>query len=354
MRGLLTCALYGAALAAIVVGATIGKPGLWIGGIGAFLLVSAVSLVLGVRRQARKPVVGRRKALAMIESRRATSGEYADVPVDFELTVAPDDRPAYRAKARQSINLVDIPDYPVRGVVVVEYRPDRPWDVKLVTTPDARWSRRAADASLDSAPESTLIKDPDKGSACCFVGVLGVLIGAAVVVLLFRGDLFTDDPAKPSPSPAGPGASSGSSGSSGTSTTVSQSVTTADVSTSILTDGQLRATSDALLKAGVSTAVSVGVTDRRMTARGTKPDEWAPGQLPVVLGDLPYERMPALVERARTGLGVTGAGDGSWKIDIARDAKTGAVVIRVSVTGGNGSASLEADGTGRIIRTHPR
>ncbi|MFF7156736.1 hypothetical protein [Streptomyces sp. NPDC008139] len=354
LRGLLVGGAFGAGVAAIVVGGTIGKVAVWGGGIGALALLFLTTAAFSARRRLRRPVVERVKAVAMIESRRATSGEYADVLVAFDLTVAPDDRPAFRANVYRSVNLVDLPDFPVRGIVVVEYRPDEPWDVKIVSEPDAEWASRAARASLDSAPESTRVRNPEKAGPWCAIAVLGMLAGAAVVVLVFRGDLFTDDPAKPSSSATGPGASGGSGGSNATSTTVSQSVTTADVSTSILIGGQLRATSDALLKAGVSTAVSVSVTDRRMTARGTKPDEWAPGQLPVVLTDLPYERMPELVREARTNLGVTGAGAGSWRIDIARDAKTRAVVIRVTVTGGNGKADLQADGTGRITATHPR
>ncbi|MFF6960236.1 hypothetical protein [Streptomyces sp. NPDC008317] len=355
LRGLLVGGAFGAGVAAIVVGGTIGKVAVWGSGIAALALLVLTTAAFSARHRVRRPVVERVKAVAMIESRRATSGEYADVPVAFDLTVAPDDRPAFRAHVHRSVNLVDLPDFPVRGIVVVEYPPDRPWDVTIVSEPDAEWASRAARASLDSAPESTRVRDPEKAGPWCAIAVLGMLAGAAVVVLVFRGDLFTDDPAKPSSSATSPGAfgGSGRSGGSGsTSTTVSRSVTTADVSTSILIGGQLRATSDALLKAGVSTAVSVSVTDRRMTARGTKPDEWAPGQLPVVLTDLPYERMPELVREARTNLGVTGAGAGSWRIDIARDAKTRAVVIRVTVTGGNGTADVQADGTGRITATH--
>jgi len=71
-------------------------------------------------------------ALAKIESRRATSGESADVPVEFDLTVQPEDGPAYRVTTSRTINLVDIPDYRPGGTVVVEYPADRPWQVGIV------------------------------------------------------------------------------------------------------------------------------------------------------------------------------------------------------------------------------
>lgn len=239
--GLVVGLLSGAGLAALVCGLVIGRPALWgpgAGVTGMFLLTST-----GVfDRRSAKPVVEWCKALAMIESRRATSGEYADVPVAFDLTVAPDDRPAFRARANESINLVDLPDYQVRGIVVVEYRVDKPWEVRLVTAPDPEWAGRRAEAVLDSAPESSRETSPEKTGASCLIGFLGLLAGAAVIIVLFRGDLFKDDDR--GTAPASPSSMSSTGATVWESTTVSESTTTADVSTSVLTRGQPRTTAD--------------------------------------------------------------------------------------------------------------
>ncbi|MEW2519814.1 hypothetical protein [Actinacidiphila alni] len=363
LRSLILGLLLGATIAALVCGLVIGRPALWgpgAGGVGLFLLAAS-----GVfEPKSDKPVVERRKALAMIESRRATStGESADIPVAFDLTVAPDERPAYRVNTDETINLVDIPDYKVRGIVVVEYRVDKPWEVALVTEPDAEWSRRRAEAVLDSAPESSREKDTaQKVGLGCLMAFLGLLAGAAVIVVLFRGDLFKDDGADsgahPAPSVSASSdassstSSDSSSDSSSTTTTVTDSITTADVSGSILTGGLLRTTADSMVTAGAPTAIRLTISEHRMTARGTTPAEWTADRLPVALSTLPYEKMPALVREARTTLNVNGPGD--WQIDVTRDARTKAVRIVVTVWDGNGDGTLTADETGRVTHRDPR
>ena len=131
-------------------------------------------------------------ALARIESRRAIGGDSGEVPVEFDLTVQPEDGPAYRVMASETINLVDIPDYRPSSTVVVEYRSDRLWQVRVLTAPTPEWAKRAAVAAIDTAPESTRVEGPHVGPALasCAVACAGILTGAAAVVVAFSSDLF--------------------------------------------------------------------------------------------------------------------------------------------------------------------
>ncbi|MFD5751048.1 hypothetical protein [Streptomyces sp. NPDC127033] len=352
----LTGGVVGAALAAVVVGIIIGKAALWGGGAGFFLFVVVFTAVSGRRERARAPQPEKRTALAMIESRRATSGEMADVPVSFVLTVAPEDRPAYRVAFSQSINLVDIAGFPPRRVVVVEYPAHEPWDVTILVQPDEEWARRAAEASMDSAPESTLVRNPRAEGAHCLVSLLAILLGAAIIVLLFRADLFRDN------GPGGQGAgghpggaevSASASLSVSGSTSVSSRTSTARTTESMLQEGRMRSTVEALALADVSTATAFRIEEHTMSASGVGggtdgTDTGGPdaGQPSFDLDSLPYERLPALVREARasSGLGT----DGSWRIDIGHDAGTEDLVIRVTVQGAQGTATLRADARGRI------
>lgn len=64
---------------------------------------------------------------------------------------------------------------------------------------------------------------------------------------------------------------------------------------------------------------------------------------------LPFDRLPALVEEARTTLGVDAPL--TWQLSAERLA--GALTIRIGVTGAGDSASLEADGRGTVVRRSP-
>lgn len=205
-RGTLISGLLGAGLACIVVGPVIDRQRVFFA--GWLVCLTAVAVVPMFRKITNRPRPRRVRpepviALARIESRRALSSEGGDIPIEFVLTVAPDDASAFRAKFDQHINLVDVPDYKPRGVVVVSYRPDRPWDVTIVTEPDEAWARRAATESVDSAPESTLIRPTaeDLGCATCLLSVAGFLAGAAVVIIAYRGPLFDDDKKADAPKP---------------------------------------------------------------------------------------------------------------------------------------------------------
>lgn len=341
LRLTVVSAVTGGALAALVVAVIIKEVPVFLTGGGVLVVLILIGVVAGRRSPAGEEPPAGRIALARIEDLRATSGESADVPVKFRLTVAPDDRPAYRVKIEQHINLVDIPAYRPRGIAVVEYHPDEPWKVRIVTRPTAEWSRRAEEAEIDSAPESTLVVSPDMSEGSwCMLTLFAFLAGAALVVLLFRGELFTsgnDDGAAAKP----PSSSSSSS----TSRTFSTSTTVSGPSTSLLTFGVMRVTAMEL-EARVDTAYVTEITieDHRMAVRG---DSTRPVSETVHLQSLPYELFPGLVREARTTLGVRDPR--SWRIDVTPGSGAGAGPrVRVTVTGKEGAAHLDADATGRV------
>ncbi|MFD7673347.1 hypothetical protein [Streptomyces anulatus] len=346
LRLTVTSGVTGAALAAVVVGVILERVPVFLSGGGVLILLILVGFVAGRRSPGPGDPPVTRTALARIEDLRATSGESADVPVDFRLTVAPDDRPAYRVNINEHINLVDIPVYRPRGIAVVEYRPDEPWEVRIVTRPTPEWSRRAEEAEIDSAPGSTLVEKPgmSEGSWCMLV-LFTFLAGAALVVLLFRGELFTsgDDEASSSKRPSATSSASSS-------RTFTTSTTVSGPSSSLLILGRMRQTA-AELEARVGTAdvTAIVIEERRMEIRG---DSARPPGETVHLQMLPYELFPALVHEARTTLGVRDPK--SWRIDVTPDAGTGAGPrVRVTVTGKEGTARLDADATARILDRRP-
>ncbi|MFJ9053166.1 hypothetical protein ACIRPO_26040 [Streptomyces bacillaris] len=337
--------MTGAALAAVAVGIILEDVPVFAAGGGVLALLILFAVLGGKRRPAGgEPPVGR-LALARIEDLRATGGESADVPVKFRLTVAPDPedaRLAYRVKITQHINLVDLPAYRPRGIAVVEYRPDKPWDVRIVTRPTPEWFRRAEEAEVDSAPDSTLVSNPDvdEGSWCLLV-LLAFLAGAVLVVLLFRGPLFTavNDEDTPPDSPS-------TSSSSSTSRTFTTSTTVSGPSSSLLAFGRMRATAMEL-ESRVDTAYVTEVTieDHRMAVSG---DSTRPPTETFHLQSLPYELLPALVREARTTLGVRTPE--TWRIDITPPTGKGVGPrVRITVTGPEGTAHLDADATGRVV-----
>ncbi|MFE8912969.1 hypothetical protein [Streptomyces globisporus] len=355
LRLTFTSGLAGAAVAALVVGVILERVPVFLSGGGVLLLLVLIGFAAGRRSPgpAEPPVT--RTALARIEDLRATSGESADVPVEFLLTVAPepeDGRPAYRVKVDQSVNLVDIPAYRPRGIAVVEYRPDEPWDVRIVTRPTPEWSRRAEAAEIDSAPESTLVEKPglSEGSWCVLV-LVTFLAGAALVVLLFRGELFTAEDHVGS-SPKQPSVTSSASASVSVSRTFTTSTTVSGHSSSLLVLGRMRETVTELAeRAGTSDVTAITIQERRMEIRG---DSARPPGETLHVQMLPYELFPALVREARTTLGVRSPK--SWRIDVAPDSGTGPGTgprVRVTVTGDEGTAHLDADATARILERRP-
>ncbi|MBB5914067.1 hypothetical protein BJY24_002934 [Nocardia transvalensis] len=177
--GFLTGGVGGASVAAFVVGCIAENVLLCVVGVGVASVYGLCFFLVGRRRRVREAAVVPRTALAMIESLRAVRGETSDVPVHFDLTVAPDGETPYRVEIRQDINLVELPDYRPRGIVVVTYPPDRPWRVRIVKRPTPEWEERAAGARLDSASGPALNGDAPEGCAGGFVTLLGLLLGAA-------------------------------------------------------------------------------------------------------------------------------------------------------------------------------
>lgn len=344
-RGLLTGGVIGASLAALVVGGIIESVPLFVTGLALPAVYGLVFFLAGVPRRAREAAVAPCTALAMVESVQAVGGEAtSDVAVRFVSTVAPDDVPAYRVAFTQDINLADLPDYRPGGVVVVQYPPDRPWRVRIVKRPTPEWEERVAGARLDSAPGPVLASEPSGGCAVGFVTLLALLLAAAGVVLLFRADLF-DEGASASPSAS---ASSSSSSSSSTTVVSSTSGTVAlGPNQSFLDDGELRKAVASLTKGtDAHAALTVVVQDRLLSVVYAPTGAQAPTFDP---DSLPYDRFPALVEEARADLGV--GSPQTWQITVER--LTGSLTVRVGVTGTEGTASLEADGDGEVVRRTP-
>lgn len=346
LRLTVTSGAAGAAVAALVVGVILERVPVFLSGGGVLVLLLLIGFVSGRRPPGPVEPPVTRTALARIEDLRATSGESADVPVDFRLTVAPDDRPAYRVNIDERINLVDIPVYRPRSIAVVEYRPDEPWEVRIVTRPTPEWSRRAEEAEIDSAPESTLVEKPGLSESSWSMLVLFTfLAGAALLVLLFRGELFTsgDDEGASSKQPSVTSSASSS-------RTFTTSTTVSGPSSSLLVLGRMRETAtDLEARAGTADVTAIVIEERRMEIRG---DSARPPGETVHLQMLPYELFPALVHEARTTLGVRDPK--SWRIDVTPGADTGeGPRVRVTVTGEEGTARLDADATARILDRRP-
>ncbi|NNN29385.1 hypothetical protein HLK59_03245 [Streptomyces sp. S3(2020)] len=345
-RGILTGAVIGASSAAVVVGALIESVPLFAGGL--VLPVAYVLLVLlaDVPRLAREAAITPHTALAMVESLEAVGGEAtSDVAVRFDLTVAPEDVPAYRVAFKQDINLVDLADYRPGVVVVVQYPPDRPWRVRIVRRPTPQWEERAAGARLDSAPGPAMVSETPRSCAVGLVMLLALLLAAGGVVLGFRADLFGEGAAARSGSSDRPAVSSSSSSSSSTTVVSSASATVAlGPGQSFLDKGELRKAVGSLTKGTDGrAALTVVVQDRLLSVVYAPTGSQAPT---FDLDSPPYDRVPDLVEEARTGLGV--GSPQTWQVTVER--LTGSLTVRVGVTGPGGTASLEADGDGTVVR----
>ncbi|WET82626.1 hypothetical protein P3102_16175 [Amycolatopsis sp. QT-25] len=325
VRGFLAGIVFGTTLCAFVVGIVIEYVPLIVAGLGLPVGYGILRYLAGVPRRAREAATVPVIALAKIESLRAGGTETGDIPVDFVLTVAPDGETSYRLKVTHGINLVDIPNHRPGNVLVVQYPPDRPWKARIVERPSPEWERRVAAAAIESAPESTLVQEPPEGCAHGAFTILGVLLGAALVLFLFRAELFTPE----APAPTEETESSVTTSSSGSATV--------DVDRSLLGEGELRRAIDALAQAAdVSRVLTAVVEDRRLTV------VFAPTEARVPrfdLRELAADRVPALVRRATATIEV--GSPQTWQVTIVPFGT--AVSSRVIVTGPGGSGSL-ADG----------
>ncbi|MYY08615.1 hypothetical protein GT204_06750 [Streptomyces sp. SID4919] len=343
--GFLTGGVIGASLAAFIGGCVVGRAPLVLTGLVLPAVYGLVFFLATLPRRAREAAVAPRTALAVIESREAVGGETSDVPVRFDLSVVPEDAPAFRVETRQDVNLVELADHRPLAVVVVEYPPDRPWRTRIVTRPTPEWEKRAAVAQVDSVPGPAMKSETPEGCFSGLLNLLGLLLGAAAVLLLFRADLFGSqggDSGAPEPSV-----------SSSSATTVTSSAITVTSATgtvalgpgqSMLDEGGLRAAVESLTQvAGRRQALSVVVRDRLLTVVFSPTGGKSAGFDP---RSLPYDRVPGLVEEAGTTVGAESPR--SWQL--TADGVTGSLTLRVVVTDGGSTGTLRADGRGKVLR----
>lgn len=194
VRGFLGGGVTGATLSAFVTAIVLENGPLVLFGLGLPVGYGVLLFLAGLPRRAREKAVVPRVALARIESLRAGSSETGDVPLGVALTIAPGDAPPFRVEITHRVNLVDLPRYQAGDVLVVRYPPDRPWRAEVVPHPTAEWERRASGAIVQSAPESAVVRQPSEGGAFSFAVFVGLLLGVAAVVALFRVELFTSEP----------------------------------------------------------------------------------------------------------------------------------------------------------------
>ncbi|WP_103355819.1 hypothetical protein [Amycolatopsis sp. CA-128772] len=320
-RGFATGGVTGATLSAFVAGIILERVPLILIAWGLPLGYGLLLFLAGLPRRAREESVVPRLALARIEGRHAGGTETGDVPLTLMLTIAPGDAPSFRTEITEHVNLVDLPRYRTGDVLVVAYPPDRPWRARVVPEPAAEWRRRAAGAVVEPAPESTLVHEPPEGWAFAVAVLIGLVLGAAVVLGRFHGELFAPEPAVEEPS-------------SSTSTTSSAGSATVTVTGSLLDAGALRRAVDALAgTTDVSQVLTAVVQDHRLSV------VFAPTDAPVPRFDLrevPVDRIPDLVRQA-TSTHDVGA-PRTWQVTIVR--LPAESTVRATVTGPGGSASV--------------
>ncbi|MEZ0112058.1 type II secretory pathway pseudopilin PulG [Catenulispora sp. EB89] len=351
IRGFLTSVAMGAALTAFISGCIAQSVSLVVIGLVLLpaygLLYALVTYRRRARARAAAAAVVPRTALAMIESLQAVGGESSDIPVRFDLTVAPDDARAYRVEIRQDINLVALPDYRPRGIVVVEYPPDRPLKVRIVKQPTAEWAERAATASLDSAPGPAQKEESPASCTGCLLTLLGLLVGAGAILGLFHTEVFHHHTsAADTSSSTSSTDSSTDSSSTTTTTTVTSDVGTATVGPgeSLLDPGALQSAVESVTQdAANRPALTVVIQDTRLTVVFAPTDVQIGGFDPRTL---PYARIPALVHQAENTPSVGTVK--SWQV--SADGATGSVALRIVVTGDKGAATLTADGQGKVLQ----
>ncbi|WP_105972352.1 hypothetical protein [Streptomyces geranii] len=349
VRGLLSSCVCGAGLAAFAVGAILENVPLIIGSLVGPVVYGVLNVIAGAPTKARLAAVVPVTALARIESLEATGAELsADVPINFELTVAPDEGPAFRLRMRDSVNLVDVQKYRPGDIVIVAFPPDRPWKAKLVTKATPEWRDRVSDAAFDSAPAATLMREPPEGTAYKVTLVVGVLLGVALILTAYRADLM--DKINDSDSTTTTSTTTSSTTSTSSSTVVSSGSGTVVLGSgqSFLDKGELRKAVESLTKGdNRGEALTVSVQDSMLSV--VFPPSGA--QLPVFDPDsLPYDRVPALVKEARATLGVRSPK--SWQL--TAESLTGSLSLRIGVTGADGdTASLVADGKGKVVQRNP-
>ncbi|WP_086848773.1 hypothetical protein [Amycolatopsis kentuckyensis] len=283
--GFLGGVVAGATLSAFIAGIVLEKVPLILFSVGLPIGYGLLVFLAGLPRRAREAAIVPHTALARIESLRAGGTETGDVPVDFVLTIAPGYAAPFRTRMTEHVNLIDLARFRVGDVLVVAYPPDRPWRAGIVSDPAPEWKRRAADAVIRPAPESAMVEEPPEGCGFAFAAFVGLLLGAATVLGLFRVELFAPAPEE---APA--------------STSATSSTTTiAGPQQSFLDAAELRRAIETL-------ATSVRI---------------------------PPDRLPDLIHQATT---LDVGWPRSWQLTVARTPDT--TTVRLTVTGPGGSASV--------------
>ncbi|MFJ3438713.1 hypothetical protein ACIPMU_34840 [Streptomyces cyaneofuscatus] len=274
--GFLTAGVIGAGLTAFIGGCMVESVPMLVTGLVVPALYGLLFFLATLPRRANEAAVAPRTALAMIESLEAIRGENSDVPVRFDLSVVPDDAPAFRVEMWQDVNRVELTEYRSDGTVVVEYPPDRPWKTRIVRRPTPEWEERAAAAQVDSVPGPVMRSETPDSSFSGFLNLFGLLLGVAAVLLLFRADLFDSHGALPKPSVS-------SSSSTITVTSVTGTVAIGP-GRSMLDESELRRAVESLTQAADRRhALTVVVQDRLLTvvpARGIRGSQLTPGSGP--------------------------------------------------------------------------
>ncbi|MFJ8434888.1 hypothetical protein ACIQ9P_26665 [Kitasatospora sp. NPDC094019] len=351
-RGFLTGGVIGAAAAAFVVGCVLGRVPLIAAGPVLLAAYALLFRLAGAPRRAREGSLAPLTALALIDARELRKGEETDVPVRFDLTVAPDRAPAFRIRITQDVHVSELTDYRVGTVLVVRYPPERPWLVRIVKRPTPAWEERAAGAVLEPAPGPIVVAERQDGCAWSLTTLLGVLLGAAAVVLPLRAELFGNETGTPAGQPVPVSTSSTSTTTSTTTSTVTvlssaTGTVTFGPGRSVLDRGVLREAVESLTGSGDGRqALTVVVREQLLTVVFAPDGAGASAFDP---RSLPLDRVPALVEEARTTLGVDAPH--GWQLSAER--LSGALTIRIGVAGAGGSASLEADARGVVVRRSP-
>ncbi len=351
-RGFLTGGAIGVSSAAFTVGCILGRVPLIVAGPALLVAYALLFRLAGAPRRAREGALAPRTALALIDALEVRKGEATDVPVRFDLSVVPDEAAAFRVRITQDVHVSELTDYRAGTVLVVRYPPDRPWLVRIVKRPTPEWEDRAADAVLEPAPGPAAAAERQDGCAWSLTTLLGVLLGASAVVLPLRAELVGKDTGPPAGRPAA--VTSSGTTTSTTTSTVTGTVTSSVSGTvsfgpgrSVLDRGVLREAVESLTgSADGRQALTVVVREQLLTV------VFSPAGVDAAAFDprsLPFDRVPALVEEAGTTLGVDAPR--SWQLSAQR--LSGALTIRIDVAGGGGSASLEADGQGVVVRRGP-
>lgn len=354
LRGLIGGGVAGAGGAAVLAGAVLSRTPLILVGVGLLALDLVVLVALANLRFARSPRPPARLALAVVEERRRVDGEDSIPSYRFDLSVVPDGDGAYRTTIDEPAGEWDLYAYRVGAVVVVSYRPDRRWQTEIVTAPPPQWAERAAECALDSVPRSATIHRPFSASFPALLAIAGVLAGAAAVFLPLG------DPLLKELQPSSTSTSSSSSSSTTTTYTVTSRLTMSELTSTVtiaatgepmLEAGRMRSAVTSVTSSGGPTrAVQLGFDSHTMTVWGGTRS--AAGTDPLFdLKAIPYERLPGLVRDAQAHLGVRNLT--SWSIAVGHDRGDKKLVIRVTVSGADGVATLDADPTAKVVHRTP-